>query len=221
MNQKELLNRFKNDLNSYPSFFKELIQKPIHVLDSPSRLDWIQIFFYCYLTEALFQTLYNILTFQFSGLFNGILFMPIQVLIIVSFLSFVIWFALDKLKYSHISFFQILKSLSLIQIVSNILLFPLLMISIFIKNFELSFVVHALAILLKCYLLYRVLFQHHKVQAKNSMAIAGCLALLFVLPIVSSFIEDYDDHLSLKQKEQYNEKVMEESIRAIEEEFKK
>lgn len=221
MNQKELLERLKTDIYNFPEFLKSLIKKPLKYVDTSYPCDWILIVLYCYLVEALTQVIFSVFLLNFSGILGSLIFGPMQMLVILGFLSFVLWLVFDKLGFSRITVLDIFKSLAFIEMIVSLFVLPVLIVASYIPLFELPYLLESLIIAAKAFLLYRVLSRQFGISNQKSMGVSIGIAVLFLIPTISGFIENYEDHLSARNKAQYNEQMMEDSIKAIEEEFKK
>src|SRR5690606_30670388 len=103
MNQ-DLMNQIKLYLNEFPAFLKGLLKKPMDHIDREPYMDLVKVLLYGFLIEAITNTIYSISILNISGIATSLIFSPIQTMMIVAFVSFLIWFALDRIGFNETTF---------------------------------------------------------------------------------------------------------------------
>ncbi len=218
MNQ-DLINQFKLSLSEFPTFLKGLLKRPMDYIDREPDLDLVKVCLYIFLIEAITNIAATVFALRFSGILTSLIFSPVQVLLIVAFISLVIWFVLDKLGYSQLTFLQVFKVFAIAQMLMSIVATPVWIVLGYVRSADLNFIASILIILGTSYLIYRGLIRQLVIPQKRAAVIVGILTFIFLAPQLTSFFSGYSVRRQVRDKQKIHEIQMEQSIEELEKEL--
>lgn len=218
MNQ-EILNQIKLYLNEFPHFMKGLLKDPFGHVDREVSMDLIKAVLFSFLVEALTNTLYTIAILNIGGIATSLIFSPVQVLVIIAFISFLIWFVLDKAGFARVDFLAIFKVIVIAEMLISIVALPIMIALAYIKSVDLIYIASALLILAKAYIVYRGFTKQLQLSDKRAFSIVGVFTVIFLAPIVTSFFDGYSMRKQIRDNKKLHEMQMEQSIEELEKEL--
>jgi hypothetical protein len=217
MNQ-DVMNQIKIYLNEFPDFFKNLLKNPTEYIDREVSFDWVKITLYGYLVTALTQTAFSLAILNIGGLADSIIFYPIQTLIVIGFISFLVWFVLDRAGFSH-SILSIFKLLVFAQMLMGLAAVPIMVVLLYIKSLDLLYIAQALIVAGKAYLVYRGFNKQFQLSEKRAFAIVGIFTIFLLAPIISNFSDGYSMRKQVRNTKKLQDMQMEQSIDQLEKEL--
>jgi hypothetical protein len=217
MNQ-ELLNDIKMYLNEFPDFFKNLMRNPTEHIDREVHFDWVKILLYGFLVVAITNTTYSLAILNVSGIANSFIFSPIQTLMIIGIMSFLIWFVLDRAGFAH-SILSIFKLLVFSEMLMCIAAVPVLVVLAYVKSLDLIYIAQALIILGKAYLVFRGFNIQFQLSTKRAFAIVGIFTVFLLGPVISDFSDGYSIRKQVRDSKKLQDIQMEQSIDQLEKEL--
>lgn len=217
MNQ-DVLNQIKLYLNQFPDFMKGLLQNPFGHVDRDTSMDWIKALLYGFLVEAITNTAYSIAILNFGGIAGSLIFSPVQTLIIIAFISFLVWFALDRVGFK-IDYLAIFKVIIIAEMLISILALPIMITLAYVKSVDLIYIASALLILAKSYIVYRGFTKQLQMADKRAFAIVGIFTVIFLAPLISNFFDGYSVRSRIRDNKKLHEIQMEQSIEELEKEL--
>lgn len=218
MNQ-DVLNQIKIYLNEFPKFLKDLLQNPMEYIDNDVYMDWLKLLLFGYIIEAATNTAYSIMILNFSGIAGSLIFSPIQTLVVIAFLSFIIWFILDRAGFSKLNYISIFKLLVFAEMLVSIAAVPILVVLAYLKSVDLIYIASALLILAKSYLVYRGFNKQFQLAERRALAIVGIITVILLAPVISGFFDGYSMRKNIRDSKKLQEIQMEESIEELEKEL--
>lgn len=218
MNQ-DIMNDIKLYLNQFPEFVKRLLKDPFAHVDREVSMDWIKIILFGFLVEAATGTLYSIAILNISGIAGSLIFSPIQTLMVIGFISFLVWFVLDRIGFSQITFLSIFKLIVIAEMLTSIVGLPIMIILAYIKSVDLIYITAALLILAKSYLVYRGFSKQFQIADRRALGIVGVFTVILLAPIISDFFDGYSMRRNVRDKQKLHEIQMEQSIEELEKEL--
>lgn len=218
MNQ-DVINLIKEYLNEFPNFLKSFLKKPISYIDNEPNMDWIKVLLYGFLVEAITNTAYSIGVLHISGIAASLIFSPIQTLIVIAFLSFIVWFILDRIGFSQIQFLSIFKIIVFSEIIISVFAMPIMIVLAHIKSLDLIYIMSALIILGKSYLVYRGFTGQLQLANKRALMIVGVFTVFFIAPVISNFFDGFSMRQQIRDNQRLHEIQMEQSIEELEKEL--
>lgn len=218
MNQ-DVMNQIKIYLNEFPNFVKGLLKDPFAHIDREVSMDWIKIILFGFLVEAGTGTLYSIAILNISGIAGSLIFAPIQTLMVIGFLSFLVWFILDRMGFSQISFLSIFKVIVIAEMLISIVVLPIMIVLAYVKSLDLIYITAALLILAKSYLVYRAFTKQFHLSEKRALTIVGIFTLIFIAPVISDFFNGFSMRRDVRDRQKLHEIQMEQSIEELEKEL--
>lgn len=194
MNEKDILNKIKFELTNFPAFLKDILKHPFNYISFEVPFDWIKILLFTFLVEAITGLIYTMGILHFSGLVSALIFNPIQTLIIISFVSFILWLLFDRLGFIQLEYIKVFKLLACIEIVISLYAVLPVTILFMLKSYIVYHAVAVVIILAKSYLLFVGFDKQFNLSKKRSLLIVGVLTLLFVIPAIGDFRESYNNY---------------------------
>lgn len=194
MNEKEILNQIKFQLSQFPDFFKDITKNPMKYVRQDTRFDWVKITLFTFMVSAITSLIYTIGTLNFSGLVGAIIFTPMQTLIIIGFVSFILWLVFDKLGFVHIDYLRVFRLLALTQIIVSIYAVLPITLLFLLRSYTIFHFVAVVLIVAKAYLIYVGFDQQFNVAKKRAVLIVVIMAFVFAAPAVGDFFETYDTY---------------------------
>ncbi len=218
MNQ-EVLNQIKLYLNEFPHFMKGLLKDPFGHVDRDVPMEWVKVVLYGYLVEALTNTLYTVAILNLGGIASSLIFSPVQTLVIIGFVSFLVWFVLDKAGFAQVQFLSIFKIIVIAEMLISLVALPVMVALAYIKSVDLIYVVSILLILAKATLVYRGFTRQLMMADKRAFSIVGIFTVIFMAPLLMSFFEGYSVRKQIRDNKKLHEMQMEQSIEELEKEL--
>ncbi|MES2768827.1 MAG: hypothetical protein V4596_06735 [Bdellovibrionota bacterium] len=218
MNQ-DIMNDIKIYLNEFPQFLKRLLKDPFGHIDREVSMDWIKIVLFGFLVEAGTSTLYSIAILNLSGITSSLIFSPIQTLMVIAFISFLVWFILDRIGFSQITFLSIFKVIVIAEMLISIVALPIMIALAYVKSVDFIYITAALLILAKSYLVYRGFSKQFQLSDKRALGIVGAFTVILLAPIISDFFDGYSMRRDVRDKQKLHEIQMEQSIEELEKEL--
>jgi hypothetical protein len=217
MNQ-DVMNLIKIYLNEFPQFFKNLLRNPFVFVDREVPMDWTKIILYGFLIEAGTNTLYSLAILNISGIAGSLIFSPIQTLMVIGFISFLIWFVLDRIGFTQ-SVLAIFRVIVVAEMLTSIIAVPVMIALAYIKSLDLIYIASALWVLAKAYLVFRALSRQFQLSNKRAFSIVGIFTIIFLAPIVSDFFDGFSMRKQVRATEKLQQIQMEQSIDELEKEL--
>lgn len=217
MNQ-DVINQIKIYLNEFPQFFKSLVKHPFDHIDREIPMDWIKILLFGFLIEAGTNTLYSVAILNFAGIGGSLIFSPIQILMVIAFVSFLIWFVLDRIGF-QVPMLAIFRIIVIAEMLTSILAAPIMIALAYIKSVDLIYIAQALIILAKAYLVYRGFSRQLQLSNKRAFSIVGVFTVILLAPIISDFFDGYSMRKQFRANQKLHEIQMEQSIEELEKEL--
>lgn len=218
MNQ-DVMNQLKVYLNQFPDFVKGLLKDPFAHIDREPVMDWMKIILFGFLVEAATGTLYSIAILNVSGIAGSLIFAPIQTLMVIGFVSFIVWFVLDRMGFSQITFLSIFKLIVISEMLISIVGLPVMIVLAHIKSLDLIYIASALIILAKSYLVYRGFTKQFQIADRKTLTIVGIFTVILLAPIISDFINGFSMRRDVRDRQKLHEIQMEQSIEELEKEL--
>ncbi len=218
MNQ-DIMNDIKIYLNEFPQFMKRLLKDPFGHIDREVSMDWIKIILFGFLVEAGTSTLYSVAILNLSGITSSLIFSPIQTLMVIAFISFLVWFILDRIGFSQITFLSIFKVIVIAEMLISIVALPIMIALAYVKSVDLIYITAALLILAKSYLVHRAFSKQFQLSDKRALGIVGAFTVILLAPIISDFFDGYSMRRDVRDKQKLHEIQMEQSIEELEKEL--
>jgi hypothetical protein len=215
---QDVMNQIKIYMNEFPDFFKNLLRNPTDHIDREVAFDWLKTVLYGYLVIALSQTAFSIAVLNLGGLADSIIFYPIQALIVIGFMSFLIWFVLDRAGISR-SILSIFKLLVFAQMLMGLAAVPIMVTLAYVKSLDLIYIAQALIVLGKAYLVYRGFNKQFQLSQKRAFAVVGIFTIFLLGPIVSNFFDGYNIRKQVRDTKKLQDIQMEQSIDQLEKEL--
>lgn len=218
MNQ-DVMNQIKIYLNEFPNFVKGLLKDPFGHIDREVHMDWIKIILFGFLVEAGTNTLFSIAILNISGIATSLIFSPIQTLMVIGFVSFLVWFILDRIGFSQITFLSIFKLIVIAEMLMSFVALPVVIAMAYIKSVDLIYLTSAALILAKAYLVYRGFSKQFQLSEKRALTIVGIFTLIFIAPVISDFFNGFSTRRDIRDRQKLHEIQMEQSIEELEKEL--
>lgn len=218
MNQ-DVMNQIKAYLNEFPEFVKKLLKDPFAHVDREVHMDWIKIILFAFLVEAGTGTLFSIAILNLSGIASSLIFSPIQTLVVIGFLSFLVWFILDRIGFSQVTFQSIFKLIVMVEMIMSFVALPIVIVMAYIKSVDLIYLTSAALILAKAYLIYRGFSKQFQLSEKRALTIVGIFTLIFIAPVISDFFSGFSMRREIRDRQKLHEIQMEQSIEELEKEL--
>src|SRR5690606_32377003 len=117
------------------------------------NMDLVKVLLYGFLIEAITNTIYSISILNISGIATSLIFSPIQTMMIVAFVSFLIWFALDRIGFNETTFLHIFRILVVAEIIVSIIATPVMITSAYVKSVDFIYLASMAIIIGKAYLI--------------------------------------------------------------------
>jgi hypothetical protein len=216
MDQNEFVNQLKSALNEFPQFFKNFVRHPFTYIDQQTPFQWAQILLFTFLVEAIVNVVYNVAILNAAGIASSLIFFPVQTLVIIGLLSFVLSFIFEKMSFLQISFFMIFKLLCFVEMAVRIFVLPVAIFLYYFKNFESIYALLAFVVFARGYLAYRGFSRQFQLPNKKAMGVISIFVILFLVQPVSKFVEGFRANQEARQARHMHEQQMEKSIEEIE-----
>lgn len=218
MNQ-DVMNLIKIYLNEFPQFLKNLLRDPMGPIDREVSMDWTKIILYGFLIEAATNTLYSLAILNISGIAGSLIFSPVQTLMVIGFVSFLIWFILDRIGFTQTTMLAIFRVIVIAEMLTSIIAVPIMTALAYVKSLDLIYIASATLIVAKAYLVYRAFSKQFQISNKRAFSIVGIFTLILLAPIVSDFFDGYSIRKQVRDTKKLHEIQMEQSIDELEKEL--
>lgn len=218
MNQ-DIMNDIKVYLNEFPSFLKNLLKNPLGHVEREVHMDLLKTILFGFLIEAGTNTLYSIAILNISGIASSLIFSPIQTMMVIAFVSFLVWFILDRIGFSQITFLSVFKLIVIAEMLTSIVAVPVMVALAYVKSVDLIYIASALLILVKAFLVYRGFSKQFQLSDKRAFTIVGIFTVIFLAPIISDFFDGFSMRREVRDRQKLHEIQMEQSIEELEKEL--
>ncbi len=207
----------------FENFFllKRVVKAPFNYIDYQQPISLKQILVFVFLVEAFCATLFNVFTLHMrsANLITGLIYAPIQVLVFIAFLSFILSFIFERFELSNATFLQIFKLLGFAEIIGLVFSLPFLIVFYYIKFLDLFYLLSILILLAKAYLVFRGLDRQIQLKRNINLSLVAAATIILVLPALSSYRQSYQIRKIKESAQKLHEKQMEKSISELEKEL--
>lgn len=215
----DVMNLIKIYLNEFPQFFKSLLKNPFGPIDREIPMDWTKIILYGFLIEAGTNTLYSLAILNISGIAGSLIFSPVQTLMVIGFISFLIWFALDRVGFTQSSVLAIFRVIVIAEMLTSIVAVPIMIVLAYVKSLDLIYAASAALILAKAYLVFRAFSRQFQLSNKRAFLIVGLFTIILLAPIASDFFDGFSMRKQVRATQKLHQIQMEQSIDELEKEL--